>query len=154
MARLEYRLLDPAREYPVLYVYDSIDKSEIGVRFACDRLVKAGTVYEKTSTAIELGTYVIYVQPDTQGRMVLPPEENGGKENADGVAVELRHSVDGFFNHKLIHVFRFWKQDDVLLQVQCDYLYWMGQEWLKLASELDEDRRIYSVYAQPVVEES
>ena len=62
LPRLEYRLLDPERNYPVLYYYNGMDKEEITLRFACDYFVKDQHVYEKMSCALENGTYVIYVR--------------------------------------------------------------------------------------------
>jgi hypothetical protein len=62
VAQLEYRLFDEEKGFPALYHYDSIPKDEIVMRFLCDYLVKDGMVYEKTSNAIEMTLYVIYVK--------------------------------------------------------------------------------------------
>lgn len=72
MARLEYRLLDEAKGYPVLYVYEGISHGEVAARFICDRFVKEGAVYERTSCAIEPDGFVIYVQSDSKGRVMWP----------------------------------------------------------------------------------
>ena len=62
MPKLEYRLLDEAGGYPVLYYYQEMDAAEIAARFICDKFIKDGVVYERTSCACETLTYVIYVQ--------------------------------------------------------------------------------------------
>lgn len=66
MAKLEYRLLDETNNFPVLFYYADIDKAEIAARFACDNFIRDGVVYEKTSCAVELITYVIYLQKSSE----------------------------------------------------------------------------------------
>lgn len=147
MARLEYRLLDEPGGFPLLYMYDRIDKDEVSLRFACDYLVKDRTVYEKTSCAIEPGTYVIYVKvaEDEEAAVseMAPPDYGGG------IRVELREFKRWASHYPVVHVFRFRDDDDALLHLQSDYLTWEGVEWAKTSTEVDEDRRVYVYYAEP-----
>lgn len=62
MAYFEYRLFAESKGFPVLFSYESMEAEEVALRFACDRFVKEGRVYEKTSAANEGDTYVVYVE--------------------------------------------------------------------------------------------
>lgn len=147
MARLEYRLLDEGRGYPVLYYYDFIDKDEVSLRFACDYFVKERTVYEKTSCAIEGARYVIYVKTaeDEQALEARSSYESYG----GGIRLELREFQEHALHYPVIHVFQFQDDDDALLHLQSDYLNVQGREWGKTSTEVDEDRKVYVYYAQP-----
>jgi hypothetical protein len=148
---LEYRLLDEANGFPVLYVYDRIDKDEISLRFACDYLVKGHVVYEKTSCAVEPGCHVIYVKRSTEEQAVdyreRPPVRWGH------IQIELREFQEGRLVYPLIHTFAYKDDDDALLMLQSDYIYWNGREWEKTSAETDEDRGIYIYYAMPTAQE-
>lgn len=79
MAKLEYRLLDKAQEYPMLYYYDYLKPEEATARFACDYYIKEGKIFEKTSCAVEPGInviYVRYVSEDT--KLFLNPHPGAG----------------------------------------------------------------------------
>jgi hypothetical protein len=147
MARLEYRLLDDANGYPVLYQYDGIDKDEVSLRFACDYFVKGHIVYEKTSCAVEAGCYVIYVKPSAEEQAVDYAETAAPRWNC--IQIELREFREGTCNYPLIHTYYFQNDDDALLHLQSDYLYLNGREWEKTSTEVDEDRHVYVYYAQP-----
>ena len=69
--RLEYRLLDEANGYPVVYYYEDLDATEISARFACDKFIKGSVIYEKTSCAIEPTVYIVYVQEATGFQVFL-----------------------------------------------------------------------------------
>lgn len=143
MAQLEYRRLDEANDYPVLYTYAALAPAEIAARFACDRLIKGGLVYEKTSCASEPLTYVIYVKE--AGRA-----EPGGDTPpvAAGARIELRQDSSGDAPGQLMHTLDFTDGWDLVLHLQCDYLFWLGEEWLKTSLVLDEDRKVYVFYVQ------
>ena len=150
LPRLEYRLLDPERNYPVLYYYNGMDKEEITLRFACDYLVKDQHVYEKMSCALEIGTYVIYVRraEDEQvldSQLVFAPDW-------EGIRMEVRHFREGTAHYPVVHTFHFHSDEDALLHLQCDFLFIDGQEWQKTSAEVDENRRVYVIYAQPAEE--
>lgn len=147
MARLEYRLLDETRGFPVLYYYDFIDKDEVSLRFACDYLVKDRCVYEKTSCAIEGNKYVIYVRVAEEEQVVEPGSVLHGLWG--GIRIELREYREGTAHYPLVHVFEFQDDDDALLHLQSDYLFANGREWAKTSAEVDEDRKVYVYYAQP-----
>lgn len=147
MARLEYRLLDEARGFPLLYYYDFIDKDEVSLRFACDYLVKDGVVYEKTSCAIEPRTYVVYVKVAEDEHAVPTGAELTGYWG--GIRIELREFGEGSSQYPVVHVFHFRDDDDALLHLQSDYLTHNGVEWEKTSTEVDEDRKVYVYYAIP-----
>lgn len=146
MGFLEYRRLDEEQGYPVLYTYDGIGLLEIAARFACDRFIKDGIVYEKTSSAIEPVTSVIYVQ------------EAGKADPGDktppalhGVRVELRQDWEGEPPGLLLQAFDFSDGAEVVLHLLCDYWFWLGEEWLRTLTVLDEDRKVYVYYAKRAV---
>lgn len=143
MAKLEYRLLDEAEEYPVLFGYDGIDTGEIAARFLCDRLRKAGIVYEKTSTAVEPLAYVIYVREESKA-----PTEGGSSPAGPGVRVEVRQDWEGEAPGQLIEERTIADAFDVVLFLASDYFYWLGDEWLRTMTLLDEDRLVYVYYAK------
>lgn len=143
MAHLEYRLFDDAGEFPVLYAYDAIDGGEIAARFACDKLIKDGKVYAKTSTAYEPLTYVIYVRedgPSAPSAAAPPPLQ--------GACVEIRQDGESETPGLLIESREFTDAVDLVLCLASDYFYWLGDEWLKTTTVLDEDRRVYLYYAK------
>lgn len=147
MARLEYRLLDEANGYPVLFYYDRIDKEEVSLRFACDYLVKGHVVYENTSCAIEQGTYVIYVRHSTEETAVDYAERPSVRWGS--IQIEMREYRENTRLYPLVHTFSFKDDDDALLHLQSDYLYLNGREWEKTSAEVDEDRQVYIFYARP-----
>ncbi|RNB70264.1 hypothetical protein [Brevibacillus panacihumi] len=146
MARLEYRLLDEAKGYPLLFYYDPIDKDEISLRFACDYLVKGHVVYEKTSCAIEPGCYVIYVKHSTEEQAV--DYTHTAVRRWDSIQMELREFSAEATVYPLVHTYYFKDDDDALLHLQSDYLIHQGREWEKTSTEVDEDRHLYIYYAQ------
>jgi len=148
MARMEYRLLDEARGYPVLFYYDNVNKDEVSLRFACDYLVKGHVVYEKTSCAIENGTYVIYVKRSTEEQAVDYAEAVSARWGS--IQIEMREYQENARVYPLVHTFYFKDDDDALLHLQSDYLYVNGREWEKTSAEVDEDRQVYVYYAKPV----
>lgn len=149
MARLEYRLLDEANHFPVLYYYDQIDKDEISLRFACDYFVKGGVVYEKSSAAIEPAAYVIYVKPSAEEKVV--PYTDAASLRWARVQIEVRHYQEHTSHYPLVQLFQFTDDDDALLHLQSDYLMLQGKEWEKTSTEVDEDRKVYVYYARPTM---
>lgn len=150
MARLEYRLFDESRGFPLLYYYDFIDKDEISLRFACDYLVKDRIVYEKTSCAIEPRTYVVYVKVAEDEDAHANVTGTGLAGYWGGIRLELREYIEGTSDYPVVHVYQFQDDDDALLHLQSDYLMRDGVEWAKTSAEVDEDRKVYVYYAQPV----
>ena len=115
-----------------------------------DYLVKDQHVYEKMSCALEIGTYVIYVRraEDEQvldSQLVFAPDW-------EGIRMEVRHFREGTAHYPVVHTFHFHSDEDALLHLQCDFLFIDGQEWQKTSAEVDENRRVYVIYAQPAEE--
>ena len=145
MAVLEYRLFDEEEQFPVLYSYQEISLREISFRFACDYLVKDSKVFEKTSTAMEEGTAVVYVQAVPEGRAA---QFAGTVPSATGeVRVEVREYQEGLVDYPLVHTFHFRDAVEALLHLQSDYLEIDGGEWMKTSTEIDENRQTYVIYA-------
>ncbi len=144
MANLEYRLLDEAADYPVLYSYDAIDGGEVAARFLCDKLIKDGQIYERTSTASEPLTYVIYLREEGPAAPAAAAPPPGGP----GVRVEIRQDAASETPGLLIEARQFTDAVDVVLCLGSDYFYWLGDEWRKTMTVLDEDRQVYIFYAQ------
>ncbi|MDR7866859.1 MAG: hypothetical protein RIN56_08555 [Sporomusaceae bacterium] len=143
MANLEYRLLDEPADFPVLFSYDAIGGGEIAARFLCDKLIKDGKVYERTSTASEPLTYVIYLReegPAAPAAAAPPPGDRG-------VRVEIRRDAHSDTPGLLIEARQFTDPVDVVLCLGSDYFYWLGDEWQKTMTVLDEDRKVYIYYA-------
>ncbi|WJH35832.1 hypothetical protein N6H14_07890 [Paenibacillus sp. CC-CFT747] len=146
MARMEYRKLEDG--FPVLYHYASITPDEISLRFACDYLVKEGKVYEKTSCAAEDGCYVVYVKESTEEK-AIPGASS--RPSWRGIRVELR-KFDEFARHyPVLHHWDFDRFEEALLQLQSNYVYWGDKEWERTSTEVDEDRKLYVIYAQEAI---
>jgi len=143
MATLEYRLLDEAGDYPVLYSYPDIDPGEVAARFGCDSFIKAGKVYEKTSTALEPLTYVVYVKETGRAQPAAAAEPAGR-----GVRLEIRQDWEGENPGLLVEKRDFTDALDLVIFLAGDYFYWLGEEWLKTMTVLDEDRKVYIYYAK------
>lgn len=144
MANLEYRLFaEAADDFPVLFEYAGIDSGEIAARFACDKFIKNGKVYAKTSTASEPLTYVIYVQEDgpDSPAAATPPAIQGAR-------VEIRQDGASETPGLLIEAREFIDAVELVLCLGSDYFYWLGDEWLKTLTVLDEDRKVYVYYAR------
>ncbi|GAA4717072.1 hypothetical protein [Brevibacillus fulvus] len=146
MARLEYRLLDEQKQYPVLYYYNSIDNMEMAMRFACDYLVKDHRVYEKMSCAMEQDVGVIYVKISSEEQAV--DYWNTAANRWGQTQIELRHFREGTVHYPLLHTHYFRDEKEALLHLLSDYLYWDGQEWEKTSAEIDEDREVYILYVR------
>jgi hypothetical protein len=146
VSRLEYRLLEESQGYPVLYYYENLDSGEIAARFACDKFIKGGVVYEKTSCAIEVMCYVVYIQES--GRAQNPAGKEGAFPVDARVRIEVRQDGESPSPGLIIGNFVFDDSIDVVLHLLCDYLYWLGTEWLRTMTVLDEDRKVYICYAK------
>lgn len=116
MARLEYRLLDEAKGYPVLYVYEGISHGEVAARFICDRFVKEGAVYERTSCAIEPDGFVIYVQSDSKGSNVA----SGGDQDSRPAVGDCRLRQRLLSAQRQL-VLSFLTHEELQLQLLADY---------------------------------
>lgn len=146
MARLEYRLLDDKQDFPLLYYYEKINLDEISLRFICEYFVKDGTAYEKTSCAIEDDAYVIYVK---KAKTAPITTETSPAPISGNLRLEVRQFNEDMVCFSVLKTYDFTKTQDLLLYLQSDYLYFAEHEWLKKATQVDEDRKLYIYYAQP-----
>ena len=69
-----------------------------------------------------------------------------------GIRMEVRHFREGTAHYPVVHTFYFHSDEDALLHLQCDLFSSDGQEWQKTSAEVDENRRVYVIYAQPAEE--
>jgi hypothetical protein len=143
MAKLEYRLLDEAQEYPMLYYYDYLKPEEAAARFACDYLIKEGKIFEKTSCAVEPGINVIYVRfvsEDT--KLFLNPHPAAGR---GFIVLDLRE-YNEIETYPLIKTLEFANLTELSLYLQADYVMNDGVEWEKTSAEIDEERQVFVLY--------
>lgn len=145
MPRLEYRLLDTDDNYPLLYYYENMDHTEIATRLACDYFVKDSVTYEKTSGAKGIDAYIIYLQKTEEQNNSLPQP----RIISNKLCLELRQFIENSSYYPEVAVFELKDNLDALLYLQSDFHYWLGQEWQKTSAELDEDRKVYIIYASP-----
>lgn len=146
MAQLEYRLFDEEKGFPALYHYDSIPKDEIVMRFLCDYLVKDGVVYEKTSNAIEMTVYVIYVKLANDETPI--PMNRRSKVGMGFIVMEIREYREDAKEYPIIQNLELSTLTDIALIGQCNYLMLEGLEWEQTSLELDEDRQTYVLYVK------
>lgn len=146
MAQLEYRLFDEEKGFPALYHYDSIPKDEIVLRFLCDYMVKDGLVYEKTSNAIEMTLYIIYVKLVNDETSV--PMNRGSKVGMGFIVMEIREYREDAKEYPIIQNLEMSTLTDIALIGQCNYLMLEGLEWEQTSLEVDEDRQTYVLYVK------
>ncbi|MFC4802748.1 hypothetical protein ACFPA1_25880 [Neobacillus sp. GCM10023253] len=140
--RLEYRLVEENQQYPALWHYYDISKSEAAARMTCEYFVKNNETYKVTATALDPdGTAVIYVD----------------KEEFSNDTLEKYHSHIGFETRELteqgsilIDQKEIWEHDEVLAALHSDFIYIKrGEKFLEFAMdsrEIDEDRKCYVYY--------
>jgi len=145
VARLEYKLYEKGGQFPLLYYYDRIERDEAALRFACDYLVKDGTVYEKTSCAVEDSCYIIYVKRAEDERTMPWGRPQTGTMR--GLTLELREYKEFGADYRLVHTFVLPDSLEAVLYLQANYLYVDGKEWNKMSVEVDEDRETFVYYA-------
>ncbi|MFC7439985.1 hypothetical protein [Laceyella putida] len=150
MVRLEYRLCDEEQGFPALFGYSAVSKEEVLMRFACDYLVKGNRVYEKTSAAVEAETYVIYIK-ESQEEETPPPGLVFAPE-WEGICVEVRQYHEHAEEYPLVRRLRFYESQEALLYLLSDFLYIADREWEKTSAEVDENRKVYVIYAKPTSE--
>lgn len=146
LARLEYRLYEEGGDLPLLYYYEAIEREEAALRFACDYLIKDGTVYEKTSCAVEPDCYVIYVKPAEDEKAM--PWDRPSPGLSGGLCMELREYRETGADYHLVHTFSFQDSLEAMLHLQANYLYVDGQEWYRTSVEIDEERETFVYYAE------
>jgi hypothetical protein len=148
MNRLEYRLLDATEQYPVLYCYQDIDETEIAARFVCDYFVKDTVLYERQSCATELLTWAIYVKKVEETFW----HNSNIQAKRKNIRIEVRHFSEEAEEYPLLFTYEVKSSKEALLYLQSDFFMWSGAEWQRTSAELDEDRLVYVIYAQPVQE--
>ncbi|GMA97983.1 hypothetical protein [Pelosinus sp. IPA-1] len=146
LTKLEYRLLDESQQYPLLYYFSDIDEIEVAARFACDYFVKEGVLYERSSCAMGVLSCVIYVKKIEED--VISYDDNIRQTNKY-IRLEIRQFIEEAEIYPLVFTYELRERKEVLLYLQSDYFIWSGQEWQKTSSEIDEDRKLFVLYAKP-----
>jgi hypothetical protein len=147
MAVLEYRLMTGEEKFRTLATYDRIEKEEVLLRFACNYLVKGAKVYETVACGVEADLHLIYVKWNPEEtvidlRVVFAPDW-------EGIRVEVRRFHEKWTEYPLVSRMHFHDPLDAVLQLQSHFLHVKGEEWEKISSEVDENRKVYVIYAQP-----
>lgn len=145
MYRLQYRLLDEGRGFPLLFDYN-VEIDELIARMSCQYLVKDEREYKAVSNATEPnGVNVIYV---TEGTNRLFATERF----YDRIGFEVREWRGGGANTDVLHVKEFKSHYDALPILHSDYIYVPHggrQAEIELDSlEIDEVRRCYVYYGK------
>lgn len=146
--RLEYRLLDEMKDYPLLYHYEAISAQELALRLCCGRFVKEGRAYEKTSAAQEIMQYVIYLQPSE----ILLQEDWPDSRRCEP-CFELRRLTGRKGEALLLNSYTIEDEKELQLILLCDYQFFLGEEHLVEAIEMNEDRSCYICYLEKTPEE-
>ncbi|MBD1372205.1 hypothetical protein IC620_07490 [Hazenella sp. IB182357] len=149
MISLEYRLLDEKKGFSVVTFYENISKEEVILRFNCDYFIKNHKVYRKETCRIEGLVYVIYVEQDKDEKVL----EQGliPTPTWQGTRVEVRHFQENTSQYPVIHIYHFHTYTDVLLFLNSDTVDIEGNDWCKTATEVDENRKVYVYYAEPIL---
>lgn len=146
MPRLEYRLLDKVGEYPILFYYQDIDETEIAARFVCDYFVKNAMLYERQSCAMEPLKYIIYVKKAEDEMM---PYYSNADKHKKNIYIEVRKFNEDLEEYPLVFTYQLKEHKEALLYLASDFFMWSGEEWQKTSAEIDEDRKVYVIYAKP-----
>ncbi|MFC4077439.1 hypothetical protein [Salinithrix halophila] len=147
MTRLEYRLHDSSRSFPLLFIYDDIDSEEISNRLVCDWFVKEDRVFEKVATAVSPTECILFVKEAEEEEVIS--RERLTRPVWEGLRLEVREYVEGAVYYRVVEILHFDCSADLRLYLQCDCFYLQEREWKKLSAEIDENRRVFVLYAQP-----
>jgi hypothetical protein len=150
VARLEVRLLDDRERWTLLSAYDPITLDEVSLRFACDYLVRGNKVYETVYSAWEDGMYAVYVRHSSDEQVA----ESGlvFQPDWEGIRVELRRFHEDWDRYPVVHRFHFHDAREALLALSSRFFRFGEEDWEKTSAEVDENRKVYVIYAKPVRE--
>lgn len=143
MAQLEYRLLDEEKGFPALFGYESISKEEVITRCLCDFFIKEGIVYELTSSAKEEFLHVIYVKKVEEKPNLQTPGQITGMGY---ILLELREFQEEAESYPVMKTLEFGNPQDLMLYAVSQYINFQDSEWEKTSFEIDEDRKVFSLY--------
>ncbi|MCY8235042.1 hypothetical protein [Priestia endophytica] len=142
---LEYRLLK-GEEFEALYFYENIEIEQIIARRECEFFVKQGITYKQTSSALEGSLFIIYVEEYEKGEIL-----NVDRASLDSLKLEIREYAPDQ-DHPILKVEYFQNHLDVFCVIGSVYTYIEDVEWERDSAEIDEDRRIYSLYVTKVTD--
>ncbi|SHI77525.1 hypothetical protein [Propionispora hippei] len=150
MSNLQYRLFSEENSFPVLYHYEHISEEEVIARFACDYFVKDGVLYEKTACATGPLSYIIYIR---QVEDITTTYTDNMRFNEASIPLEIRHYQENADLYPLLFINEYKDHLQAALRLQSDFFMWQGREWRKTSAEIDEDRKVYVLYAEPEAKE-
>lgn len=139
---LVYRMNDSGIHYPTLYHFKSLPFIEIMVRKACDYLVLEGMTYKKTSDALEQDGHVMYFSYNHDFSAL---EDDGRRDDR----IEFRD----YYSKELLYLHAEQDYEELFAILYNDYLPFEGEEKVRMALQLDEDRHCYVLYVADVKDE-
>ena len=106
-------------------------------------------VYEKTSNAIEMTLYVIYVKLANDETPVSINHRS--KVGMGFIVMEIREYRDDALEYPIIQNLEVSTLTDIALIGQCNYIMLEGVEWEQTSLEADEDRQTYVLYMKRTI---
>lgn len=145
---LEYRLYDQESNFPVLYQYENMDSGEVSSRLLCDYFIKDGQVFEKVSTAVGPKEVILFVTEAEDEEVIN--EERVTCPDWEGIRLEIRHYKEGAVYYPVVKYLHFSSHGEVSLYLASDSFCVDGSEWRKTSTEIDENRKVFVIYGEPM----
>lgn len=137
--QLEYRLNKESEQYPAIYHYHALNRSELLCRRMCDYFVKENKIYKRTSSAKEKDLFVIYVEE------VFDEQPFQDAVTYKNVTLEIR-----LFKEEepspLLFTFHLTSHEEAFDFFGNDYFQFGEYEYELICTEIDEDRSTYVLY--------
>ncbi len=138
---LEYRISRDTDEwYPLLH-YTNLAKDEIIARKGCHYYVRESIIYKKLSSAIEADRHVVYLEKEEDEAAFRTASKYEGQ-----VCVEVRDYKE-YTESPLLYVYHCHHHLDALDYLFSDFLLLFRKEWQIISTEMDDDRKVYVMYA-------
>lgn len=136
--------------------YHDISMAELILRFSCDYWVKGSRVYQlvNRSWEEETSTAIIDLKEDLEekvidSRIIFAP-------TWEGIRIEVRHYLEDaeeYQEYPLIHRLQFVDPHQAMVLLLCEHITLQKKKWVKVSTEVDENRKVYVLYVQPDQEE-
>ncbi|MBB6443914.1 hypothetical protein [Bacillus benzoevorans] len=137
---LEYRLNDETKNYPAIYQYMDLNKTEIYCRRRCDYFIKEGIIYRKTSSLMEDNRFVIYVEEDTEEELFY----HAPIYKQITLEIRFQHEEDS----PLLYTYDLNSHEEAFDFIGNEFLQIGRNEYEVTAAEIDEDRSTYVLYVK------
>lgn len=139
---LHYRMNDEGMDYPTFYHFKQLSLMEILTRKACDYLVLEGMTYKKTSDAFEQDAHVMYYSYNHDFAAI---PDDGRRDDR----IEFRD----YHSKELLHIHSENDYEELFAILYNDYIVFDGEEKMRMAVVLDEDRHCFVMYIVDVKEQ-